>query len=96
MRDLLVSQKVEVASEFAVSEVFSSQKSHAGKQSRSVVLQSVDQLQDHDDAFSEGTRAPTNLGYCFRFKHVIYRNVFFSSYKYKSLFLKVSQDWHCA
>ncbi|KAM9436713.1 coiled-coil domain-containing protein 191 [Clarias gariepinus] len=42
-----------MASEFAVSEVFSSRKKHNGKTSRTVALQSTDQLQDHDDAFSE-------------------------------------------
>ncbi|XP_026794011.3 coiled-coil domain-containing protein 191 [Pangasianodon hypophthalmus] len=46
-------KKVEMASEFAVSEVFSSQKPHTGKPSRVVALQSTDQLQDHDDAYSE-------------------------------------------
>ncbi|KAF5903632.1 coiled-coil domain-containing protein [Clarias magur] len=42
-----------MASEFAVSEVFSSRKKHTAKMSRIVALQSTDQLQDHDDAFSE-------------------------------------------
>ncbi|KAK2814892.1 hypothetical protein Q7C36_023158 [Tachysurus vachellii] len=46
-------KKVEMASEFAVSEVFSSQKPHAGKPRRAAALESMDQLQDHDDAYSE-------------------------------------------
>ncbi|KAK3515552.1 hypothetical protein QTP70_024400 [Hemibagrus guttatus] len=46
-------KKVEMASEFAVSEVFSSQKPRIGKPSSAVALQSTDQLQDHDDAYSE-------------------------------------------
>ncbi|XP_027030885.2 coiled-coil domain-containing protein 191 isoform X2 [Tachysurus fulvidraco] len=46
-------KKVEMASEFAVSEVFSSQKPHAGKPKRTVALESTVQLQDHDDAYSE-------------------------------------------
>ncbi|XP_053467453.1 coiled-coil domain-containing protein 191 isoform X1 [Ictalurus furcatus] len=46
-------KKVEMASEFAVSEVFSTQKPRTGKLSRTVALQSMDQLQDHDDAYSE-------------------------------------------
>lgn len=79
MRDLLFSsQKVEMASELAVSEVFSSQKPRTGKPSRAAALQSMDQLQDHDDAYSEGTHAPTNLSHCFRFSHFSYmeRNFF--------------------
>lgn len=43
-----------MASEFAVSEVFSSQKANPRKPSHAVALQSMDQLQDHDDAYSEG------------------------------------------
>lgn len=41
-----------MASEFAVAEVFSLKKPHSGKPS--VALQSIEQLQDHDDAYSEG------------------------------------------
>lgn len=48
-----------MASEFAVSEVFSSQKPHAGKPRRAVALDSMVQLQDHDDAYSEGTYVHT-------------------------------------
>ncbi|XP_067291394.1 coiled-coil domain-containing protein 191 [Pseudorasbora parva] len=44
-------KRVEMASEFAVAEVFSMKKSHGGK--NSMALQSVEQLQDHDDAYSE-------------------------------------------
>ncbi|KAI7792739.1 coiled-coil domain-containing protein 191 [Triplophysa rosa] len=44
-------KKVEMASEFAVAEVFSLKKAHSGK--HSVALQSIEQLQDHDDAYSE-------------------------------------------
>ncbi|XP_056307185.1 coiled-coil domain-containing protein 191 [Danio aesculapii] len=44
-------KRVERASEFAVSEVFSLKKTHDGKKIMS--LQSVEQLQDHDDAYSE-------------------------------------------
>lgn len=43
-----------MASEFAVSEVFSHKKSHSGTSSLAVPLQSSDQLGDHDDAYSEG------------------------------------------
>lgn len=78
MTDLLIffcsSQKVEMASEFAVSEVFSSQKPRTGKPSRAVALQSTDQLQDHDDAYSEGTHA--FISHCFRFSHCNYRKDF--------------------
>ena len=42
-------QRVEMASEFAVSEVLTS-----GTNSRAMALQSAEQLQDHDDAYSEG------------------------------------------
>uniref|UniRef100_A0A3Q3KXT0 Coiled-coil domain containing 191 n=1 Tax=Mastacembelus armatus TaxID=205130 RepID=A0A3Q3KXT0_9TELE len=49
----LGSQRVERASEFAVSEVFSHKKSHLGNSSLAVPLQSSDQLQDHNDAYSE-------------------------------------------
>ena len=38
-----------MASEFAVSEVLTS-----GTNSRAMALQSAEQLQDHDDAYSEG------------------------------------------
>lgn len=44
-------KRVEMASEFAVAEVFSLKKPKSGKQS--VALQSTEQLQDHDDAYSE-------------------------------------------
>ncbi|NP_001009986.1 coiled-coil domain-containing protein 191 [Danio rerio] len=44
-------KRVERASEFAVSEVFSLKKPHNGK--KIMPLQSVEQLQDHDDAYSE-------------------------------------------
>lgn len=40
-----------MASEFAVAEVFSMKKPHGDK--NSMALQSVEQLQDHDDAYSE-------------------------------------------
>ncbi|XP_034415898.1 coiled-coil domain-containing protein 191 isoform X2 [Cyclopterus lumpus] len=46
-------KRVEVASEFAVSEVFSHKKPRSGTNSRAVPLQSSDQLKDHDDAYSE-------------------------------------------
>ncbi|KAI4888012.1 hypothetical protein NFI96_034674, partial [Prochilodus magdalenae] len=46
-------KRVEKASEFAVSEVFSPQKRHTAKRSQAVALQSMEQLQDHDDAYSE-------------------------------------------
>ncbi|KAI5627474.1 coiled-coil domain-containing protein 191, partial [Silurus asotus] len=46
-------QKVEMASEFAVSQVLSSQKPRSGKPNTAVALQSMDQLQDHDDAYGE-------------------------------------------
>ncbi|XP_068588435.1 coiled-coil domain-containing protein 191 [Cebidichthys violaceus] len=46
-------KRVEVASEFAVSEVFSHKKPRSGTNSRGVPLQSSDQLRDHDDAYSE-------------------------------------------
>ncbi|KAL0156741.1 hypothetical protein M9458_047987, partial [Cirrhinus mrigala] len=42
---------VEKASEFAVAEVFSIKKPCGGK--NSMALQTVEQLQDHDDAYSE-------------------------------------------
>ncbi|KAK9953339.1 hypothetical protein ABG768_017341 [Culter alburnus] len=44
-------KRVEMASEFAVAEVFSMKKPHGGK--NSMALQSVEQLQDHDEAYSE-------------------------------------------
>lgn len=48
-------QRVEMASEFAVSEVFSQQKyTYNVKRSPAVALQSMEQLQDHDEAYSEG------------------------------------------
>nr|XP_046227086.1 coiled-coil domain-containing protein 191 isoform X2 [Scatophagus argus] len=45
--------RVEKASEFAVSEVFPQKKPHSRANSLAVTLQSSDQLRDHDDAFSE-------------------------------------------
>jgi len=42
-----------MASEFAVAEVFPMKKPRGGK--NSMALQSVEQLQDHDDAYSEGS-----------------------------------------
>uniref|UniRef100_A0A3B5AHZ8 Coiled-coil domain containing 191 n=1 Tax=Stegastes partitus TaxID=144197 RepID=A0A3B5AHZ8_9TELE len=44
--------RVEMASEFAVSEVFSHKKPHSGISSLAVPLQSSEQLRDHDDAYS--------------------------------------------
>uniref|UniRef100_A0A3B4E9M4 Coiled-coil domain containing 191 n=1 Tax=Pygocentrus nattereri TaxID=42514 RepID=A0A3B4E9M4_PYGNA len=46
-------KRVEMASEFAVSEVLSPQKRHTAKHSQAVALQNMEQLQDHDDAYSE-------------------------------------------
>ncbi|KAM3593051.1 uncharacterized protein V6R79_005140 [Siganus canaliculatus] len=46
-------KRVEMASEFAVSEVFCHKKPHPGTSSQTVPLQSSDQLRDHDDAYSE-------------------------------------------
>ncbi|CAL8294290.1 unnamed protein product [Lota lota] len=46
-------KRVEMASEFAVSEVFSSKRLTSGANSRAMALQSTEQLQDHDDAYSE-------------------------------------------
>ncbi|XP_029004058.1 coiled-coil domain-containing protein 191 isoform X2 [Betta splendens] len=46
-------KRVEKASEFAVSEVFSHKKPPSGVGSLAVALQSSDQLRDHDDAYSE-------------------------------------------
>ncbi|KAA8580747.1 hypothetical protein FQN60_013705 [Etheostoma spectabile] len=46
-------KRVEVASEFAVSEVFSNKKPHLGTNSLAVPLQSTEQIRDHDDAYSE-------------------------------------------
>ncbi|KAJ4925634.1 hypothetical protein JOQ06_018359 [Pogonophryne albipinna] len=46
-------KRVEAASEFAVSEVFTHKKPHSGKKSRVESLQSSEQLRDHDDAYSE-------------------------------------------
>uniref|UniRef100_A0A3B4WIW0 Coiled-coil domain containing 191 n=1 Tax=Seriola lalandi dorsalis TaxID=1841481 RepID=A0A3B4WIW0_SERLL len=45
--------RVEMASEFAVSQVFSNKKPHSGTSSLAVPLQSTEQLKDHDDAYSE-------------------------------------------
>ncbi|KAL2085140.1 hypothetical protein ACEWY4_018460 [Coilia grayii] len=52
-RRSLITTRVEKASEFAVSEVFSNKKSHAGIRSQAVALQSIEQLQDHDEAYDE-------------------------------------------
>lgn len=52
-------KRVEMASEFAVSEVFSTKKPHLGSLDLAMPLQSSDQLKDHDDAYSE---AQTLLG----------------------------------
>uniref|UniRef100_UPI003AAB573F coiled-coil domain-containing protein 191 n=1 Tax=Centroberyx gerrardi TaxID=166262 RepID=UPI003AAB573F len=46
-------KRVELASEFAVSEVFSHKKINSGINSQAMPLQSTDQLQDHDEAYSE-------------------------------------------
>ncbi|XP_073344994.1 coiled-coil domain-containing protein 191 [Pagrus major] len=46
-------KRVEMASEFAVSEVFCPKKPHSGTKNPAVPLQSSDQLRDHDDAYSE-------------------------------------------
>ncbi|XP_069368209.1 coiled-coil domain-containing protein 191 isoform X2 [Paralichthys olivaceus] len=46
-------KRVEMASEFAVSEVFSHKTPQSGSSSRAVPLQSSDQLKDHDDAYNE-------------------------------------------
>ncbi|XP_076868794.1 coiled-coil domain-containing protein 191 [Brachyhypopomus gauderio] len=46
-------KRVEMASEFAISEVFSPQKAHIVRPSHAVALQNMEQLQDHDDAYCE-------------------------------------------
>ncbi|KAJ3611423.1 hypothetical protein NHX12_021438 [Muraenolepis orangiensis] len=46
-------KRVEAASEFAVSEVFSSKRLTSGANSTAMALQCTDQLQDHDDAYDE-------------------------------------------
>ncbi|KAM4718347.1 coiled-coil domain-containing protein 191 [Anableps anableps] len=46
-------KRVEMASEFAVSEVFSQRKPQSGINRVAVPLQSSEQLRDHDDAYSE-------------------------------------------
>ncbi|KAM4534077.1 coiled-coil domain-containing protein 191 [Odontesthes bonariensis] len=46
-------KRVEMASEFAVSEVFSHRRAHPGISSQVVPLQSSEQLRDHDSAYSE-------------------------------------------
>ncbi|KAM6970922.1 coiled-coil domain-containing protein 191 [Tautogolabrus adspersus] len=46
-------KRVEMASELAVSEVFSQKKPQSGNNSLSMPLHSSDQLRDHDDAYSE-------------------------------------------
>lgn len=45
---------MEIASEFAVSEVFSLKKAPSGISSQATALASTDQLQDHDEAYTEG------------------------------------------
>lgn len=47
-------QRIELASEFAVSQVFSKKKPRSETKSQAVPLQSMEQLRDHDDAYSEG------------------------------------------
>ncbi|XP_074550074.1 coiled-coil domain-containing protein 191 isoform X2 [Halichoeres trimaculatus] len=46
-------KRVEMASEFAASQVFSQKKPHPGTHNLSMPLHSSDQLRDHDDAYSE-------------------------------------------
>ncbi|KAM9713161.1 coiled-coil domain-containing protein 191 [Menidia menidia] len=46
-------KRVEMASEFAVTEVFSHKRAHSGVSSLAVPLQSSEQLRDHDSAYSE-------------------------------------------
>uniref|UniRef100_UPI0037E8119B coiled-coil domain-containing protein 191 n=1 Tax=Semicossyphus pulcher TaxID=241346 RepID=UPI0037E8119B len=46
-------KRVEMASEFAVSEVFSQKKPKSGTSSLAIPLHSSDQLRDHDDAYCE-------------------------------------------
>ncbi|XP_067108128.1 coiled-coil domain-containing protein 191 [Osmerus mordax] len=46
-------KRVEMASEFAVSEVFSLKKAPSGISSQATALASTDQLQDHDEAYTE-------------------------------------------
>ncbi|KAM6977664.1 coiled-coil domain-containing protein 191 [Aplochiton taeniatus] len=46
-------KKVEMASEYAVSEVFSLKKPIAEKSRYTIALQNTEQLQDHDEAYSE-------------------------------------------
>lgn len=53
-----------MASEFAVSEVFSTKKPHLGSLDLAMPLQSSDQLKDHDDAYSEG-RSIMSLHKCY-------------------------------
>lgn len=55
-------QRVEMASEIAVSEVFSHKKTNPGMRSFAVPLQSIEQLQHHDEAYSEGRSACKNDG----------------------------------
>lgn len=50
----LCPQRVEMASEFAVSEVFSQRKHQSEINRAAVPLLSSEQLRDHDDAYSEG------------------------------------------
>ncbi|XP_060950253.1 coiled-coil domain-containing protein 191 [Limanda limanda] len=46
-------KRVEMASEFSLSKVFSHKTPQSGSRSRAVPLQSSDQLKEHDDAYSE-------------------------------------------
>ncbi|KAM3860699.1 coiled-coil domain-containing protein 191 [Diretmus argenteus] len=46
-------KRVQMASEFAVSEVFSHKRINSGINSRAMPLQSTDQLQDHNEAYGE-------------------------------------------
>ncbi|XP_055007035.1 coiled-coil domain-containing protein 191 isoform X2 [Boleophthalmus pectinirostris] len=48
-----VEKRVETASKFAVSEVFSHKKPHIGSSDLAMPLQTSAQLKDHDDAYSE-------------------------------------------
>ncbi|KAJ8010743.1 hypothetical protein DPEC_G00078330 [Dallia pectoralis] len=46
-------KRVEMASDFAVTEVFPQKKPHLGKSSHILTLESTDQLLDHDEAYCE-------------------------------------------
>lgn len=54
---LVCPQRVEMASEFAISEVFSLRKPQSGINRGAELLQSSEELIDHDDAYSEGRSA---------------------------------------